>query len=402
VTPLSSVLTLTFSGVAHAFSHLLILLNATIVLALEGQWGQTYADLQWLSVPGFFLFGLAAPLWGWLGDRWSVPGMLAVFFFGTGLAAIATGIADSPAQLLCALTTLGACAAIYHPIGVPWLVKNAASPSRALGINGVFGSLGTALAAITAASLATFFGWRAVFVVPGAVSIAVGIAFVVALRARLVVEAETDVRPQAAPAAGTRARAFAMMAIAVLCTGLVFQSTSVGLPKIFDERLALGGGGLLAVGGFVTLAYVVSGVAQIVGGELAERYPLKWVYLFAQASQIPVVLLAFPSHSPLLVALATLMVCLNVVSQPAENMLIARYTPQRWRGSVFGAKFMLTAGVSASGVALVPLIHEFAGTLDLLFLCLVGFAAIGSLACSRLPGDPAPLPRPSAVSPQQV
>jgi FSR family fosmidomycin resistance protein-like MFS transporter len=152
----------------------------------------------------------------------------------------------------------------------------------------------------------------------------------------------------------------------------------------------------------VTLAYVVSGVAQIVGGELAERYPLKWVYLFAQASQIPVVLLAFLSHSPLLVALATLMVCLNVVSQPAENMLIARYTPQRWRGSVFGAKFMLTAGVSASGVALVPLIHEFAGTLDILFLCLVGFAVIGSLACSRLPGDPAPLPRPSAVSPQQV
>jgi len=35
--------------------------------------------------------------------------------------------------------------AIYHPVGIAWLVKSADRPGRALGINGVFGSLGIAV-----------------------------------------------------------------------------------------------------------------------------------------------------------------------------------------------------------------------------------------------------------------
>ena len=80
----STALTLVFSGTAHAFSHLFILLYATVVLVLEAEWGLTYAELQWLSVPGFALFGFGAPFCGWPGDRWSTTGMMAVFFLGLG------------------------------------------------------------------------------------------------------------------------------------------------------------------------------------------------------------------------------------------------------------------------------------------------------------------------------
>lgn len=384
----STALTLVFSGTAHAFSHLFILLYATVVLVLEAEWGLTYAELQWLSVPGFALFGFGAPFCGWLGDRWSTTGMMAVFFLGLGCAAILTGFSDSPATLLVGLTTMGIFAAIYHPVGVPWLVKNTRVPTRALGINGVFGSLGTAFAAIVAASLAQGFGWRTAFFVPGGVSILVGGVFIWAVMSRRIIDSETDLNPHPQPMARDMVRAFSGLALAVLCTGLVFQSTSVGLPKIFDERF--GGeaaGGLMAIGGFVTLAYGISAISQMVGGELAGKYSLKWVYLICQVSQIPIILIAYLMHSPLLVAMATFMISLNVMSQPAENMLIARYTPLKWRGSVFGAKFMLTAGVSAVGVALVPIIHAWTGSLDALFWCLAGFAIVGGLACWILPQD---------------
>ena len=205
---------------------------------------------------------------------------------------------------------------------------------------------------------------------------------------RRIVDSETDLKPQPQPMAREMVRAYSGLALAVLCTGLVFQSTSVGLPKIFDERF--GGeaaGGLMAIGGFVTLAYGISAISQIVGGELAGKYSLKRVYLICQVSQIPIILIAYLMYSPLLVAMATFMISLNVMSQPAENMLIARYTPLKWRGSVFGAKFMLTAGVSAAGVALVPIIHAWTGSLDALFWWLAVFAVVGGLACWILPRD---------------
>ena len=69
------------------------------------------------------------------------------------------------------------------------------------------------------------------------------------------------------------------------------------------------------------------------GGELADRFSLKGVYLFSQLSQVPVLLVAYFLHSPILVAAAALMVALNVCGQPAENALLARYAPPRWRAS---------------------------------------------------------------------
>ena len=38
--------------------------------------------------------------------------------------------------------------------------------------------------------------------------------------------------------------------------------------------------------------------------------------------------------------------------------------PPAWRGRAFGAKFVLTLGVSSLGVSLVPLIHRMTGSLD--------------------------------------
>ena len=67
--PATTRLTLGFSCTAHAFSHMFILLYATVVLALEREFAMPYADLQWLSVPAFVLFGVGSLPAGWLGDR---------------------------------------------------------------------------------------------------------------------------------------------------------------------------------------------------------------------------------------------------------------------------------------------------------------------------------------------
>lgn len=395
----STGLTLGFAGVAHVYAHMFMLLYATVVLALEREWAMSYAELFALSIPGAVMFGAAALPAGWLGDRWSASGMMAVYFLGLGLATMATGFARTPFELGCGLTAIGVFAAIYHPVGIPWLIRHAVNRGRALGWNGVAGSLGTAGAALVAGVLADLVSWRAAFIAPGAVCLATGFAFLAALKLGRIADAAEDRVAASPPAAADIKRAFAALALTVLCTGVIYQATSYALPKIFEERLSdVFGGSVLGVGGLVTTCYLLSGVAQLIGGELADRFPLKPLYAVIQLAQVPVYAVGFALLGPALIPLAVLMLGLNVLSQPAENSLLARYTPARWRGQVYGAKFVLTLGVGSASVAAVPLIHAATGSLDAVFLLLVAAAALAFLGALALPASKEELPAPALAA----
>ena len=175
---------LLFANVAHFYSHVMMLIYPTVVIALEVAFERPYGELLSLSFVGFVLYGLAALPAGWLGDKWSAPAMLAVFFFGTGAAGIAAGFATGPLGIVIALGAIGLFSSIYHPVGTAWVVANAAGTSRgkALGVNGVFGTVGLASAPLIAGGLTAMFGWRYAFFVPGATCIATGIAFLFIMR----------------------------------------------------------------------------------------------------------------------------------------------------------------------------------------------------------------------------
>ncbi len=388
--PSGNALGMAFGSVAHLYTHLFTLLFATASLAIQRDWQVDYSVLAAANVPMFVLFGGGALPAGWLGDRWSAPGMIAIFFIGIGGAAIFTGFAPNLLWLTVGLALIGLFASIYHPVGIAWLVRNARNRGRALGINGIFGSLGTAGAALAAGYLAERYGWRAAFWVPGAVSLATGLVFVTLLLAGRVADAEHDVSPDPAPSRQDARRTFWVLFVTMLMTGLVYQATAIGLPKIFEERA----GGLIqgsfGVGILVSIVYTVSAFTQYIGGELVDRYAPRTVYLVVQVLQIPAIVGAIYVGGPALVAMAMVMVSFAVVGQPAENTLLARYTPAKWRGRAFGAKFVVTLGVSSLGVALVPAIHYLTGSLDGLLVALALFCTIAALACLALPVDRKP------------
>lgn len=384
----SGFLTLVFSSLAHTYSHLFTLLYATVVLVLEREWGMGYDTLFALSIPMSVLFGAAALPAGWMGDKWSASGMMALFFLGVGLCSIATGMADTPLTICLGLAGIGLFAAIYHPVGIPWLVRNAVNRGRALGINGVFGSVGTAAAALVAGFLAQLYGWRAAFILPGAVCLITGIAFLWARQTDRLLDRGEDAVPTPPPGKSDIWRVFWVMSATMLCTGLIFQATAFALPKIFDSRLSgFFNDSMLGIGGMVTIVYTASALSQLVGGELADRYALRSVYAAVQWLQIPVILGAMMLMHPALVPVAALMVSLNVAGQAAENSLLARYTPPQWRGRAFGGKFVLTLGVSSLGVAVIPVIYRMTGTLDVLFILLAVAAAGAGVFALLLPRD---------------
>src|SRR5690349_6686443 len=133
-----------FINVGHALDHLFMLIYAAAVLTMTAEFGLTFGDMIGLSLGGFIAFGAGSLPAGWLGDGWSRRNMMAVFFFGTGLAAILAAFVTTPTQIFLALTLLGMFAAIYHPVGTAMLVAHAERTGREIGINGVWGNMGVA------------------------------------------------------------------------------------------------------------------------------------------------------------------------------------------------------------------------------------------------------------------
>src|SRR5580704_19025502 len=147
-----------FINAGHLFTHYSLLVLPTAVLAMAvpgGAFGDAYGPILALATGMFVFYGLLSLPQGWLVQRFGRKTLMTAFFLGTGSSLIASGLAHSPVALAVTLACAGGFAAIYHPIGTTMLVEAAGDkPGRAIGVNGVFGNLGVALAPVVTAFLA--------------------------------------------------------------------------------------------------------------------------------------------------------------------------------------------------------------------------------------------------------
>jgi MFS family permease len=393
----SSRLTLVFSCLGHGYMHTFTAFYFIIVLALEAEWGLPYHELIELWTLGALLVGLGAIPAGWLSDRWSSTGMMAVFFLGLGLSGIACAFLDTPAAMLVGLAAIGLFSSIYHPVGIAWLVSNAERQGKALGINGIFGSVGIAGAGLIAGGMIDLFGWRAAYFVPGVICLATGLVLIVCIRLRLIEEGR-PARPAQPASRGDMMRVFSVLLLTMLCMGIIFQATQVALPKVFDLRLRdLVGDGAFGIGAAIAAVYLVGGLVQVVGGYLADRFALKPIYLVAWLLQAPILVgIGLMSGLPLMV-LATLSVMVTAGALPAENMLLGRYAPERHRGLAFGVKYVIAFGSAPLALQLVAKINQWTGDFVWLFTVLALFAVVAAAAAVLLPGGMRRHPVPAAA-----
>lgn len=378
-----------FSCIGHTYIHLFTAFYFVIVLALEAEWGRPYNEMIELWMPGALLVGVAALPAGWLGDRWNARGMMVVFFIGMGGSAIICGLAQGPVVLTIGLTGVGLFAAIYHPVGIAWLIRNTgANRGKVLGINGIFGSVGVAAAAVVASGLIDLIDWRAAFVVPGVISVLTGVALWVCVGKGLIVETKEQAERPDTVSRKDRLRVFAILLLTMFASAIIFQSTQTALPKLFSGRIGdLAGEGAFGIGLYVALVYGVAGLMQLVGGILADRYPLRNVYLGAFLFQIPLLYLAASLTGLPLVLVAMMMVMFSTSALPAENMLLARYAPARHHGLAFGMKFVLAFGSAPLGLMLVSSVYQASGGFYWVFVALAGSAALCLAAAFLLPRE---------------
>ncbi len=365
-----------FSCLGHLYIHLFTALFFVIVLALEKDWQLPYHELIKIWTLGSIMVGVVALPAGLLSDRIGARRLMVVFFLGMGVSAIAAGFTESPRTLLPALTGIGVFAAIYHPVGIPWLVRNTATGrGKALGFNGIFGSLGTAGAALVAGYMIDLVSWRMAFIVPGVISVATGAGLWILTARGRVAEGGGATLKQDAPGRRNVLRASLILLTCMFLAGMIYHSTQTALPKVFDlRRQDLIGDGTFGVGALVAIVYTVAGIMQVAGGHLADRYPLKLVYLGTLGVQIPLLYLAASAGGLALIAVSTLMVVFGVAALPAENMLLARHTPEHRHGLMFGLKFVLSFGAAPLAIQLVAYSSENSTGIQGIFIILSALA----------------------------
>ena len=375
-----------FINAGHFYAHLFMLLYPTVVLTLEAEFASSYGALLSLATAGFVAFGAGSIPAGWLGDRWSRPAMMAVFFIGIGAASVLTGFARTPFEIGAGLLVIGVFASIYHPVGIALLVEGREKVGRVLGINGVFGNMGVAGAALIAGILIDLYGWRAAFMVPGLVAMGTGLGYVVFIRADARArEAAMRAVPDPDVSRALMIRVLIVVAVATVLGGIIFNATTVVLPKLFEERAGGLVTGTSGVGGLVAIVFAVAAFAQIGVGYLIDRYPIKPVFFMLVVLQVPMLaIIGELADLPMFVA-ALIMMCLVFGEIPIGDTLVARHTPSAWRSRVYAVMYVLALGVSASAVPLVAWLHDQAGIATLFVLLAVFAGAIG-IAVLALPG----------------
>jgi len=376
-----------YLNLGHFLDHLFMLIFASVAaLRLTTEWGLSYAELVPYATPGFIAFGLCALLAGWIADKWSRPGMIAIFFIGIGASSMLAGLANSPLQIAASLTLIGIFAAIYHPVGLAMVVHERERTGIPLAVNGVFGNLGVASAALLTGFLIDTVGWRSAFFVPGLISILLGISYLVFIGREPPRETGVASRPAAAGAASATAReatpkrtlmrVFAIIFFTTAVGGLIFQSTTFALPKIFDERLGELAGSATEVGWYAFLVFSLAACAQLLIGFLVDRFSLRTVFAAVALLQalFLFVMTQLSGIAALLVAIAFMFAVFGQI--PINDVLVGRMARSEWRSRAYALRYVVTFSVMASAVPLIGWVHGTWGFERLFQILALAAAAI--------------------------
>ena len=325
---------------------------------------------------------------------------MVIFFIGMGISSVVCGMVSTNLALLLALSGIGIFGAIYHPVGIPWLIRSTTkNTGKTLAVNGIFGSLGNAGAAVIAGVLIDLYGWRMTFIVPGVVCGVTGLwMWWFVLRDRIIDGAGPDESEIQNANKYDLIRVALLLLVSLAIGGIIYQSTQTALPKHFtnelqDWSLQLFGAitfdtkSATGLGMLVSIVYSSSIIMQYVGGALADRYPLKNIYIICWFLQIGMLAAIAATTGLGLLGSALLAVAVNITMLPAENMLIYKYAPSRHRSLIFGIKFVITFGAAPASVALVAYIQEVTNALDMLFAGLAAATLVVALLMMFLPAD---------------
>ena len=375
---------------AHALDHLVLLIFASAVSLIAIDLGvDRWEDLMPYTTGAFLMFGLGSIPAGRLGDLWGRRKSMLLFFFGTAASCFLVAVSQESWHLAVSLTILGIFASIYHPVGIPMLLRHASRPGAAIGWNNLAGNLGVALAALITGITVSLAGWRAAFILPGLLALLLGLAFM-----RLAPQ-----EPES-PAKGNKQgkdvpfvfdsnckRALIVMTLAACTSSILFNFTTNSNTELFKVKLD----GLLQspaqIGFVLALLYAIAGVSQVVMGRLTDRYAIRPLFLGVVSLQVFFLLVAAFAEGWLFYAAGLGFMAAIFGAIPFSDVIMVRFVDDRLRSRVAGMRLGISFFVGSAAVLLLgPVVKAVGFQWALLGLAVI--ASLTLLVVVRLPAVP--------------
>ena len=374
-------------NVGHFLDHYFMLIFATVAaLTLSAGWGMSYAELLPYGAPGFTAFALCSLPMGMLADRWGRDHMMIVFFIGIGISSILTGFAQTPMQLGAGLLLIGIFGSIYHPVGLAIVTGRWKHTGMRLAVNGVWGNIGVGCAALVTGVMIDLAGWRTAFFIPGIISILFAFPY-------LLISRNVEELPPVGGAAAAKPADYGPLWRVLICVymtavlgSIVFQSTTVALPEIFEERLV----GLATtisdtiasfelesasvIGALAFLVFAAASLAQLVTGHMLDKWGARPTLALVTVVQTAALLL-MPGLTDLAAFAVALGIMLGVFGQvPVSDFLIGTTASKISRSRAFGARYMVSFLAFSGALPLIAVVQSnwgFDGLFYVLMVCTI-------------------------------
>jgi MFS family permease len=343
----------------HALVHSYMLVFPTIYKSLGEGLNLEFARVGLVGMVSYMAFGFGALPAGFLVDRFGARNLVVICLAGTTLASVLTFLAGSGVGVAVALVVLGFFASLYHPAGLAMISMNVKDVGKAVGIHGMAGTLGVAVAPLVAGTMTSRFSWQYSYLLLGFVG-AVLLAYIM-MTARHT-GLGTARKGSDAPSGGRVASAWRELAVVyaiVLVYGLIYRGVMTFFPSYLSERVPFIHGEVGRLGLVSSGIMVISIIGPLVGGYLASRSRDIRRSLFGVFAGLAVLSVGFYFlYGLALVMVVAPAVLLIFCFQPMQNTLIARLSHDRRRGMAYGIAFTLSFGVGAVAAGIGGVIGE--------------------------------------------
>ena len=174
-------------------------------------------------------------------------------------------------------------------------------------------------------------------------------------------------------------RVFIVLTITMACSGFVYTGLTNTMPKLMEMGLsAVMASSYTEIGIFVGVISGIASVSSVFGGWMADRYSARAIYIVFWTLQIPLLFITVSLSDYTLLAAILLILSFILAFSAAENMLVAHYTPFRWRAVV-------ALGVGGLTVHLAGWLFDQDGDFSTLFAFFGSAAIMAGTAAILLP-----------------
>lgn len=359
-----------FTGTAHYLTHFYELVFPALAFPLMRSLGMDLAEVLKMGFLMYLFYGIAALPAGIAADRFGNRISMIIFFLGTGTGAIITSFSQSPSSLTASLALIGLFASIYHPAGMGMISIGVKDRGIALGINGAAGNLGLLSAPFVAGVMNWLVGWHITYLLIGIFSLLWGLLLFFVHIDESAISSHGQV-PDRSSGTHNHLQYFIILCLIMTLAGLAYRANSVILPAYLElnagflweqfQKMSIAntaGAKTMAATLLASAIYMIGIFGQLIGGKLADKKDLKWLYLLFHGLSLPFVILMGFLSDTLLVIAAGLYIFFSLGMQPIENSLVAAFTPGRWRSTSYGIKFILTFGIGSIAVYIAGWIKD--------------------------------------------